>query len=188
MNLLVAALLCAGCEAQIDAPLAGPGTIAPPVANAPGAVAPPIKPRTGRAFSPSADRVALLPFHVRLNRLAAVAGLPATDPMFAQLVARKLDLGAHDFGANTAPDLTWSAQRLSTWIQALFPVCDDSRLRARFPDWRTGLDLFAQAAWGRPSTMEDLQLLDEVAADEPAANRWRASCLTLLSSLELVAQ
>lgn len=181
-------LLICGCDAMIDNPSKPQAVVVPggPTTTTPTAVGPRV--RTERAFTPSADRVALLPFHVRLNRLAAVAGAPTTDPMFAELNARRLDLGAHDFGANVAPDLTWSAQRMSTWLQALFPVCDDNRMRSRYPDWRTSLDAFARAGWGRPSTAEDLQLLDAVAAEEPAATRWRSSCLVLLSSLELVSQ
>ncbi len=189
---LAAVLLLCGCDAAIDNPL----KVAPAV---PVEVVPPTKPvdppivttpavHTERAFTPSADRIALLPFQVRLNRLSAIAGVPTTDPMFAELTKRKLDLGAHDYGANVAPDLTWSAQRMTTWVQALFPVCDDARMKTRYPDWRTSLDSFARVAWGRASTPQDLQLLDEVAAEEPMATLWRASCLTLLSSLELVAQ
>jgi hypothetical protein len=189
-SLLVLLTLLSSCDASIDNPakprIPGGGVV--PGAPIAGPVAAPPKPRTEKAFVPSADRIALLPFHVRLNRLAAVAGVATTDSMFAELQARRLDLGAHDFGANVAPDLTWSAQRMTTWVQALFPVCDDNRMKARYPDWRTSLDPFARAAWGRPSTAEDLQLLDAAVADEPTANKWRASCLTLLSSLELVSQ
>ena len=187
-NLFAAVLLISGCDAAIDSPSAPLQTVVVPGTQGAGPVAPPARMRSEKAFTPSSDRVALLPFQVRLNKLAAIAGVPASDPMFAQLQARKLDLGAHDFGSNVAPDLTWSAQRMSTWVQALFPVCDDSRLKARYPDWRTSLDAFSRAAWGRPSTADDLRLLDEAAAEEPAATRWRASCLTLLSSLELVSQ
>lgn len=187
----VVVLLACACDASIENP-AKPRipvtTVGPGGAVVAGPVAPPPRYRSERAFAPSTDRVALLPFHVRLNRLSAVAGVPTTDAMFSEIRARKLDLGAHDFGTNVAPDLTWSAQRMSTWVQALFPVCDDARLKTRYPDWRTSLDSFARAAWGRASTPEDLALLDEAIAEEPSANRWRASCLTLLSSLELVSQ
>ncbi len=184
----VALVALSGCDALIDTPLKKPVEGVIPVSAGPVPVVPVARVRTERAFVPSVDRVALLPFQVRLNRVAAVAGVPTSDPMFAQLEARRLDLGAHDFGANVAPDLTWSAQRMATWVQALFPVCDDPRMKTRYPDWRTGLDPFSRAAWGRASTAEDLQLLDEVIAEEPTAARWRASCLSLLSSLELVSQ
>ncbi len=187
----VAAAFLAGCDGLIDSPLNPTVDLKPKdptVVVEPGAALPPSRVRTDRAFAPSTDRVALLPFQVRMNKLSAITGLPTSDAMFAELTKRKLDLGAHDFGANVAPDLTWSAQRMSTWVQALFPVCDDARLKTRYPDWRTSLDQFSRAAWGRPSTAEDLALLDAVIAEEPTANRWRASCLMLLSSIELVAQ
>ncbi len=190
--LFVAAVLLAGCDGLIDSPLNSTPLEGKPkdptTVFVPGEPLPPSRVRSDRAFTPSADRVALLPFQVRMNKLSAVTGLPTTDAMFNDLKTRKLDLGAHDFGANVSPDLTWSAQRMSTWVQALFSVCDDARMKTRYPDWRTSLDTFARAAWGRPSTAEDLALLDAAISDEPTANRWRASCLTLLSSMEMVAQ
>jgi hypothetical protein len=189
-------LLAAGCAGVIDSPLApsaptGPAAAAQPPSPTPAAPAPPpAKVRTERAFTPSADRLALLPFEVRLNRLSAVTGAPTTDAIFADLRARRLDLGAHDFGANVAPDLTWSAQRMGTWVQGLFKVCDDSRVKARYPSWSSGLDTFAQAAWGRTATDEDRQLLAEATSEAGASGEdaWRAGCLTLLSSAELVTQ
>ncbi len=180
-------MLSAACDGAIYTALRPRESAAPTVTvAAPEPLAPRV--RSERAFAPSTDRLALLPFDVRLNRLAAVAGVPNTDAMFGELQKRRLDLGAHDFGANVAADLTWSAQRMSTWVQALFSVCDDNRMKARYPDWRTSLDSFARAAWGRASTAEDLRLLDEAASEEPTASRWRSSCLMLLSSLELVSQ
>jgi hypothetical protein len=150
----------------------------------------PTQPPTERAFSPSSDRLVLLPFEVRLNQLSAVTGVPTNDGIFADLRARRLDLGGHDFGANVAPDLTWSAQRMSTWVQGLFKVCDDARVKARYPDWATSLNDFARVAWGRPATDEDRQQLAEATTEAGATgnSQWRAACLTLLSSAELVTQ
>jgi pyruvate/2-oxoglutarate dehydrogenase complex dihydrolipoamide acyltransferase (E2) component len=189
----------AGCRSD-DAPAVDS---APPASTVPGtpppatpgtpppAAPPPASTPTARAFAPPAERVALLPLQVRVNRVAAVAGVTPGDPMLADVVARRLDLGAHDFGANVAPDLSWSAQRMSTWTQALFKVCDDPRMRSRYPDWRgANLERFARAAWGRAATTADAEAIAAIAADTggTADAQWRATCLALLSSAELVLQ
>lgn len=111
--------------------------------------------------------------------------------MLSDLQARRLDLGAHDFGANVAPDLAWSAQRLATWTQALVKVCDDPRMKTRYPDWRgANLERFARAGWGRGATDADARAITAIAteAGTDVNAQWRATCLALLSSAELVLQ
>ncbi len=155
-------------------------------ANTPGSVAP-----TERAFAPLAGRAALLPFGVRLTKLAAIAGVAETDALLESVVQRKLDLGAHDFGANIAPDLQWSAQRMVAWIQAVAPICDNAKFKSRYANWKTALPQFARAAWGRNSTDGDQAALDAALTEVNFANddsKWRATCLALLSSSELVTQ
>lgn len=143
-----------------------------------------------RAFTPAADRLVLLPFDVRLNRVAEVTGVASTDAMFSDLRSNRLALGAHDFGANIAPDLNWTSQRMSTWVQSLRKVCDDSRMKTRYPNWRDGMERFARAAWGRAATEEDKLAADDIATTtgSTAASQWRATCLALLSSTEMVTQ
>jgi hypothetical protein len=143
------------------------------------------------AFTPTKDKLSLLPFEVRLKRLADVAGVATSDSLLESVRKGKLDLGGHDFGANIAPDLSWNAQRMSAWVQAVMPICDNPSFKARYPNWQTGLKTFAPLAWGRASDEEDTSLLADTVsqAQMPTPeSEWKASCLVLLTSAELVAQ
>jgi hypothetical protein len=192
LSLLVGALSCNGALGPLgtSAPVS-PG-VTPPAETpgqtppAPSSVAP-----SETAFPPSRDKLVLLPFEVRLKRIADVAGVATSDAMLSELRARRMDLGAHDFGANVAPDLSWSAQRMTIWVQAIAPICDNASFKARFGDWNTGLKTFAPLAWGRKADAADLALLEQTIAEaktDSKESQWRATCLLLLSSSELVAQ
>lgn len=131
------------------------------------------------------ERLQLLPFEVRVKRLAAAVELPANDAVFSALRARATDLGAHDFANGVAPDLAWTAGRIATWVEAVLPVCADARVRSRYANWSTSLDAFALKAWGRAATNEDRT--DVVPTPGLTdAEAWRATCVSLLSSVELL--
>src|SRR5438105_367268 len=49
------------------------------------------------AFAVPRDRILLLPFRVRLAKVARVIGVPANDPILASLLAVRIDLGDYDF-------------------------------------------------------------------------------------------
>jgi hypothetical protein len=184
---LLALALLSGCEAEVSAP-----TPAAPAAVAPSPMAPreapvtvlPAPPRSSVELPP--ERLQLLPFDVRLQRVAASVGLPVADPVFDALRSRATDLGAHDFANGVAPDLAWTGRRLSVWIEGLAPVCTDSRVRTRFADWAASMPRFALEAWGRPSTPEDVAELVTSGGSLSAADAWRANCLVLLSGVELL--
>src|SRR5688572_16402654 len=63
----------------------------------------------GDAFSLPQEQFVLLPFSVRLAKVAAVAGLPPEDALFDELRANRLDLGDHDFAHGVRPDRSWSS-------------------------------------------------------------------------------
>lgn len=131
------------------------------------------------------ERLQLLPFEVRVKRLAAAVELPVTDAVFNTLRSRATDLGAHDFANGVAPDLAWTAGRIATWVEAVLPVCADARVRSRYANWTTSLDAFALKAWGRAATTDDRA--DVVPAQGLTADEaWRATCVSLLSSAELL--
>lgn len=148
-------------------------------------------PPPGLAFEAARDKLLLLPFDVRLNRLASVAGVPASDPIFDEVRRQRYELGDHDYANGTAPDLTWTASRMAVWLRAVEPVCASQAMRDRHPSLRDGLDDFVLAAYGRRATPDDYAAYDEeVAASgalDPDAER-RAMCLALLSTTELVAR
>jgi hypothetical protein len=130
----------------------------------------------------------LLPFEVRLARIAAALGLPASDRAFDAARAERLALGAHDFVNGTVPDLHWNSQRMAAWVQAMLPVCRDARVRAYLGDWKQGgLEKFVTGAFGRAATPDDLTDLSAglaVSGDDG----WVTTCLALVSSAEVLLQ
>lgn len=135
-----------------------------------------------------APQLKLLPFDVRLRKVAAAVGVPVADPLFDAVRAQRLQLGGHDFANGVAPDLAWNAQRMALWLEVMVPVCADARVRTHFGEWRAqGLEKFAVEAWGRPVTQADK---DDLAPTLAIAGDtgWRATCAALLSSVELLAQ
>ena len=186
------ALLLFGASCEGMATLVGGQTevVASPTPSAP-MVAPPAVPPTvlpaperPEVLLP-VERLQLLPFEVRLKRLAAAVELPVTDAVFNTLRSRATDLGAHDFANGVAPDLAWTAGRIATWVEGVLPVCADARVRSRYATWSTSLDVFALKAWGRAATSDDRA--DVVPAQGLTdAEAWRATCVSLLSSAELL--
>ncbi|MFT5357067.1 MAG: hypothetical protein ACI9KE_004297 [Polyangiales bacterium] len=143
------------------------------------------------AFESSREAVTLLPFDVRLRRVADAAGVPPEDPILSELRGARLELGAHDYAAGVPPDLSWSARRMTRWARALRPVCESTSFRTRYPVLRDSMEDFTLAAYGRRATPEDYDAFDAAMAgaedlSEDAA--YRAMCIALLSSTELVAR
>lgn len=145
----------------------------------------------GPALDLEREQIVLLPFQVRLNKLAAVAGVPATDPIFEQVVAQRFELGDHNYAQSIRPDLSWSAQRMSRWVRSIKPICASQAMRARFPTLPEHMNELVIAAYGREAGEDDLQLVEEVLAEVPLqdeATRYQTLCLAILSSTEFVAQ
>ncbi|WP_169791681.1 hypothetical protein [Sandaracinus amylolyticus] len=142
------------------------------------------------AFVAPLESVTLLPFDVRLQRVADAVGVSTDDPILADLRAARLELGDHDYGAGVAPDLAWSARRMTSWARALRPVCASEAMRARYPALRDALEELAIAAYGRRATPEDYDAYDAALAEVPLVGdaQYRAMCIALLSSTELVAR
>jgi hypothetical protein len=141
-------------------------------------------------FDLAKDQVELLPFRVRLARVAQVAGVATDDPMLAEMVSRAAELGDHDFATGVRPNLAWTAARMSTWVKALRPVCTAESFRARYPGFADDPSALIAAAWGRPATEADLAdiaaALDGIAID--SEERIQAVCFAVLSSVEMVAR
>jgi hypothetical protein len=143
-----------------------------------------------RAFTPSNQTLALLPFAARLNKVAAVVDLPPEDALFDSLRALRFELGDHDYAQGVSIDLRWSARRMATWVQGIRPICDSARMRQEFPDFSTTLDKFTARAHAREVSAED-QLEVEALLNDPAlpdGSRYRTICIALLSSAEFVSQ
>lgn len=186
-TLLLLGASCEGVAALVGGQAEVVATPTPSTPSAPSPAVPPTvlpAPERPEVLLP-VERLQLLPFEVRVKRLAAAVELPVTDAVFNTLRSRATDLGAHDFANGVAPDLAWTAGRIATWVEAVLPVCADARVRSRYANWTTSLDAFALKAWGRAATTDDRA--DVVPAQGLTADEaWRATCVSLLSSAELL--
>lgn len=130
----------------------------------------------------------LLPFDVRLRRVADAVGVPVNDKVFDAAREERLALGAHDFANGTVPDATWNSQRMASWMTAMLPVCRDSRVRTNLGDWKKGgVEKFVQGAFGRAYAANDLEDLSAVTA-LTGDDGWVVTCLSLVSSAEVLLQ
>ncbi|HLU66679.1 MAG TPA: hypothetical protein VKZ63_10410 [Kofleriaceae bacterium] len=163
--LLAAALAAPGCEAEV----ASPDEETPD-------------------FEVARTQVELLPYRVRLARVAQVAGVAQDDPILTVLRESRLELGDHDYASGVRPDLRWSASRMGAWVKAILPVCDSEAMQARYPDLIDDPGALIAAAYGRDATEEDLTAIDQAleGASLDDAERRRAICLAILSSAEFV--
>lgn len=141
-------------------------------------------------FELDRSKVKLLPFRVRFNRLQQLAGLPAEDPAFDVLRARRYELGDYDYASGVNPDLTWNASRISVWIAAMLPICRSPAMLARFPVFPDDLPALLTAAYGTAPDADLLAdyevLLGDANLDE--ATRHDSICAVALTALEFVAQ
>jgi len=145
----------------------------------------------GDAFTVTRGQLQLLPFAVRLSKLATIAGVATDHPILAPVLQARLSLGDHDYAHGVPADRSWSAAKLTAWVAAIRPLCASAELRARFPDLPTSLGPLIEVAYGRAAEPEDHALVAEALTELPendAEARATAVCLAVLSSAELVAQ
>ena len=132
----------------------------------------------------------LLPFWVRLGRVASVVGKSVEDPLFDDFRTAHIELGDYDYASGVAPDRQWSPQRMASWAKALRKVCQSNDFEALYPALPADLESLIPAAYGRAATADDLALVDEALKDAPVdpALRSETICLAVLSSTEFVVQ
>ena len=149
-----------------------------------------LEPDDRPAFENGKNSVELLPYNVRLSRVAGVLGVTTDDPALSEMRERHLELGDHDFASGVRPNLTWTSSRMSSWVAALMPACKSEAMRTLYPALPANVDDLMAAAYGRPATPEDLTAVDEALADVPLDDeeRYMATCLAILSSAEFVAR
>lgn len=193
LPVLVGSLSFGACTAEISGDQRssnGTGTHESP--SSPGTSSPASTPVAvgDRAFALPANEVTLLPFKVRLAKVATVAGVPITDPILQGLRDARYSLGDYDFANSQKPDSTWTALRISDWVRAIKPVCASSQVKARFASLPADLPALISAAHGRTATAAEKAAVDEnlLGLTLSDSERYEAVCLSVLSSLEFLAQ
>jgi hypothetical protein len=141
-------------------------------------------------FKVPAQFPVLLPFDVRVSRLLAVVGLPYSDAAFDLMRANATQLGDYDYANGLEPDNTWTAFKMSLWVQSLKPVCASQAMLTRYASHPESLGPLVEAAYGR--TLSDQDSADMAAAlgslPLTPESRTQTTCLAVLSSLEFLAQ
>lgn len=177
---LAAASLLAACTGDIDV-----------FGHDQPAKAPESSTESVEGFDLAIEQPQLLPFNVRIGRVAAVVGLPTTDPVFELLRKNRTGLGDHDFANGQQPDRLWTASRMALWVRSLKPVCASKAMRDRYPSLPADLPALVENAFGRPATDDDRAIVTEAlasATELDEATRYEIACLALLSSAEFVVQ
>lgn len=192
---LITMVLLVGCAGELD--LAHDGGVddwtAPSQTNDPDSLDPnspdtitePLTP----GFAIERNEVRLLPFHIRIEKLTRVTGLTAEDPLFDQVWRSRYDLGDHNYGQGIGPDLSWNASKMATWVRALQPLCASEVMGARYNLPQDTAQLMTDAFSRQPAVEEVSELTDAIAGqmlDE--AGQYEATCLSVLTSAEFVAQ
>jgi len=152
----------------------------------------PIDPVTGQplppAFELSRENSQLLPFHVRLAKLESVVGTTRDNSAFDVMMRNRYALGDHNFGQGIGADLTWSAAKMSTWVQSLKSLCNSPEMMERYPSLPEHLNELVEAAYGREATIDDLAIVEDALAEGsvPENQRYETTCLAILSTMEFV--
>jgi hypothetical protein len=135
------------------------------------------------------EQIQLLPFEVRLARVATVAGVDLMDPILADLRNNHIDLGDYDYANGVKPDGTWNATRIGLWVKSLRAVCDSAAMKRKYPALPANLGDLVFAAYGRSADDDDRLAASEAAnASFDDATRYRLVCLAMLSAVEFVAR
>lgn len=191
MKYVIGALLCISCTGILDG-------------QEPGAIgsSPEMNPSGGSSgvggsgamtqaapFSVRIGEPELLPFDVRVRRIANTLGVPISNPMFGEMLRKNIQLGDYDHAAGALPDNLWLARRLSTWADALTPVCGSSEMKTLFPALPDNVAQLIKAAWGRNATDEEVSEIKTAvseAALPDAALSYEATCMAVFTAAEFV--
>ncbi|MGA9526293.1 MAG: hypothetical protein WBV82_32845 [Myxococcaceae bacterium] len=132
----------------------------------------------------------LLPYAVRVSKVARVLGVGSDDPLLAGFRASRVELGDADYANGIRPDQQWTAAKLVTWVKALESVCASAAFNARY-NLPNDVPELVLAAFGRRSNPEDQALIDEVLGNNTTltgTERHELTCLALLSSTEFLSR
>ena len=130
----------------------------------------------------------LVPFEMRLRRIASALGVSVDNAMFADMNKNSLKLGDYDYANGALPDGSWNANRISAWISALKPICNSPEMKAKYPALPENLPTLIRAAWGHvPSAEDTADFQNAIAAvsTDPAVV-YESTCMAVFSAAEFV--
>lgn len=143
------------------------------------------------AFKLSRTSVRLLPFKVRMSKLASATGIDANAPAFETLKSARYELGDFDHARSIRPDLSWNASKMAIWVRGLKPVCAAEAFKQKYPNLPEDLNALILASYGREATEKDLEIVDDILPPDAKLNpaqRHQMICIAVLSSMEFMAQ
>jgi len=145
-------------------------------------------PEVGAPFKVRNTEPELVPFDMRVRRIANAIGVEVTHPMFANMYKNSLKLGDYDYANGALPDFSWNANRIAAWLNALKPVCNSAEMKAKYPALPENLPALIRAAWGHLPSAEDTADFRSAiaAADSDAAIDYESSCMAVFTAAEFV--
>jgi hypothetical protein len=130
----------------------------------------------------------LVPFEMRLRRIANTLGVAIDHPMFADMNKNSLKLGDYDYANGALPDGSWNANRIAAWLLALKPVCNSPEMKAKYPTLPGSLPGLIRAAWGHvPSADDTADFQNAIAATGADADvNYESTCMAVFTAAEFV--
>jgi hypothetical protein len=191
--LTICALLSASCVGIVDGEAPGPKGSVPLDENGNSVGGSGVGGTTGTMskavpFSVRVGEPELLPFDVRVRRISNVLKVPVSNPMFGEMLAKNIQLGDYDHAAGALQDNLWLARRLSTWADALTPICGSTEMKALFPALPGNAAQLIKAAWGRTATETELSEIDTAVSEAALlpAESYEATCMAVFTAAEFV--
>ncbi len=131
----------------------------------------------------------LVPFDMRVRRIATALGVPVDHPMFGDMYKNNLKLGDYDYANGALSDNhSWNANRIAAWINALKPVCNSAEMKAKYPALPDNLPALIRAAWGHvPSADDTADFQSAITANGgDAAVNYESTCMAVFTAAEFV--
>ncbi len=130
----------------------------------------------------------LVPFDMRVRRIATAIGVSVDHAMFADMNKNSLKLGDYDYANGALPDGSWNANRIAAWLLALKPVCNSAEMKAKYPTLPESLPALVRAAWGHvpsPDDTTDFQNAIAASGATPTVN-YESTCMAVFAAAEFV--
>jgi hypothetical protein len=179
---LTAALGSLGCVGEIGSQTDRPGP------STPGGGDTDKKPQGDPAFELPHEQPQLLPFWVRLSRVASVLEVGTEDALLSDLRANRLNLGDYDHGQGVQPNRMWTPARMALWAKSLKIVCSSDKMKELYPALPGDADKLIEKAWGRAPSEEELSAIEGSIGSLDGDAKYQATCLAVLSAAEFVVQ